>query len=225
MALNKKLSVSELTEFLVEQYSRPYVRAFIDETAKGGRGWQEAYEDIVLDQKIKSYISTAWIRTKEYIVNVGRPLWMIDRRSREDESFNVEKMFIISPNSWYEKDIWEWIGYWLIYCIREERFRIFIVKEKDAYQATNNVTKYYDMGIYKEASDREEAEVVVGYLTIDEKSNPGPYQRFSSRDTPEEKSNAEHYYKELKKCAQTMKTIEDFTRIRAQDYDEVRARK
>jgi hypothetical protein len=230
LARNKEMSATELAEFLVDQYSRPYVRAFIDETARGAP-WQKTYEDIVLDPKIKSYQSTVWVRTKDYVDNVGPPYWTIDKRIRDpDDLFSHEKIFIISRNSWDKKEVWDWIGYWLIYCsLREEKFRLFIIKEKDADPIATDkdtariLSQYYDMGIYKEAPDKGGSEDMVGFLQIDEKSRPSarpPYVRFSSRVNAAIIRDAEKYFGCFKKCAQTMKTIEDFVRLRNQQYDE-----
>jgi len=227
LARKKEMSATELAEFLIDQYSRPFIRTFIDEIAKGV-GLQEAYEDIVLDQRIRGYLSTCWIRTKDYIHNVGPIYWVIDKRLRNPQDLlRVEKLFMISRSSWSIKEVWDYIGYWLIYCsLPEEKFKMFIIKEKDADQRVIEkdtgkiLSQYYDMGIYKETPEKKSSEVIVGFLQINENSRPGPYKRFSSRESLKVTMDAEKYFKDLKDHVQQIRTIEDFMRLRNQKYDE-----
>jgi hypothetical protein len=230
LARKKEMSATELAEFLINQYSQPYTRAFIDEEAKGKK-WQEIYEDIILDPKIECYQSTCWVRTPDYIRNVGPPYWTIDRRLRNPEDpFNVERMFIISKDSWGRKEVMEWLSYWAIVCFSARaKFRIFIIKEKDADRIVTDkntgqvLSKYYDMGIYRSAPGKGSAWIFVGFLQIDEESRPvlpDPYKRYSSSDSPTIVKDAEKYFKDLKEHALAMESSKDFAKLQKQPYDE-----
>ncbi|MEM2146439.1 MAG: hypothetical protein QW279_13840 [Candidatus Jordarchaeaceae archaeon] len=225
LARKREMSATELAEFLIDQYSQPFIRTFIDEIARGA-GLQESYEDIISDTKIGCYLSTCWIRTKDYIKNIGPIYWVIDKRLRNpNDLVIVEKIFIISRSSWSIKEVWDYIGYWLIYCsLPEEKFKLFIIKEKDADRIAIEkdtgriLSEYYDMGIYKEISEKKSPDVIVGFLSIDEESRPGPYRKFFSIDSPEVTMNAERYFEALKTGAYHLKTIQDFVELQKQKY-------
>jgi len=209
-------TITQLIEHLITQYSSPEKRALIDETISNGFKkiewkWPGPYEEIILDPNIKHYRSTAWIRSKEYITKAGPPLWKLDKRVREDEKFSVDRLFVISQNAWGSKEVWEWVANWLIYCfLRLEKFKIFVVKEKDAVKK-KIPDRYYDMGIYGEPPR------IVGYLVLDQKSNPISYTWVSPLDE-EELEKASRYFKDLKSCAYTVKSYEDFEKLRNQVY-------
>jgi len=210
-------TVTQLIEHLVTQYLRPEKRALIDGTISSGftrvewSKWPGPYEDIILDPNVKHYRSTAWIRSKEYITKAGPPLWKIDKRVREDEKFSVDRLFVMSQSAWGSNEVWEWTANWLIYCfLRLEKFKIFVVKEKDAVEK-KIPDRYYDMGIYGDPP------IIVGYLRLDPKSNPISYTWVSPLDT-DETENASRYFKELRSCAYAVKSFEDFEKLRKQAY-------
>jgi hypothetical protein len=217
IAESKRSTVSQLIEYLVDQYADPSKRAFIDESASGGFTkvewvWPGPYENIVLDPSVQRYLSTAWIRSKEYVGSAARPQYAIDKRIREDKQFNVEKMFIISEKAWSASEVWNWIANWFVYCfLGPERFKLLIVRERDA-RAKGIEEKYFDMGIY---GDPPRA---IGYLTLNEKSAPQTYTWISPHET-REIDNALARFEALKNRAKSVKEFGDFERLRLQEYD------
>jgi hypothetical protein len=230
IADKKHMPVAKLAEWLIEQYSRPYIRALIDEVATKKRGFEVPYQDFVLDPKIKDYKSTAWVRSEDYVKQVGFAYLVIEDRVRHDDEFKAERVFIVSQNSWDKKEVWKMIGEWLIFrFLREEQFKIFVLREKiadkiltikDKDDQQKTLTKYYDMGIYAEARDKPTVEVVVGYLEINPQSRPGEYARVSSLDNPKEIKDAERYFAELEKHAQIIENAADLEKLEKQSYDE-----
>lgn len=230
IAKQKDISISELVKMLIEQYSRPYVRAMIDEIAASRPGFEVPYYAFVLDSKVKDYESTAWVRTEDYVKRMRSPmLYELNDRIRHDLEFNVDKIFILPRNSWSKKEVWKWIAEWLTFrFLREKQIRIFVIKEKTADKALKitekagqktTQIKYYDMGIYGEARDKPASEVVVGYLEIDSQSRSGRYRRISSHDDAEEIKRAKRYFGELKKCAQAIENMGDIEKLQKQPYD------
>jgi len=214
IAVSKGGTVSQLIEYLIDQYADPSKRAFIDEPTGGFTKvewlWPGPYESIVLDPSVHRYLSTAWIRSKEYVASAAPPQYAIDKRIREDKQFNVEKMFVISENAWSASEVWNWIANWFVYCfLGRERFKLLIVKERDA-RAKGIEEKYFDMGIY---GDPPRA---IGYLTLDEKSAPQTYTWVSPHDT-REVNKALASFETLKNRATSVKEFGDFERLRMQD--------
>lgn len=218
IANQKGISIAKLIKILIEQYSRPYVRAMIDEIAANSPDFEVPYHAFVLDSKIKNYESTAWVRTENYVKRMRSPmLFEIEDRIRHDNEFNVDKIFIISRNAWSKKEVWKWIAEWLTFrFLREKQIRIFALKEKIADKILTTQIQYYDMGIYGEARDKPAPEVVVGYLEIDSQSRPGKYRRISSHDDAEEIKRAKRYFGELKKRAQAIENMGDIEKLQEQ---------
>lgn len=223
-------SIMELLEMLIEQYSRPYVRAIIDEIAASKSGFEAPYHAFVLDSKTKHYQSTSWVRTEEYVNRMRDPmLRKIEDRIRNDDELNVDKIFILSPDSWNKKEVWRWIAEWLTFrYLREKQLRIFVLKEKTAGEilATKQKgdqkttqRKYYDMGIYQLAQDISDPWDTVGYLKIDDQSRPGQYTRIRRCDDVEEVKRAERYFADFKKKAQAIENMGDIERLQKQSYD------
>jgi hypothetical protein len=228
IADQKDISVTELIERLIDQYSRPYIRAMIDEIAAKERDFKEPYHAFVLDSKIKHYKSTAWVRTEDYVKRMRDPmLGDLADRIRKDDEFNIDKIFILSQNSWSKREVWKWISDWLTFGLfREKQIRIFVLKQKIADKILATMEKddqkrkqYYDMGIYGEARDKPDSETVVGYLEIDSQSRPGKYKRISSCDDAEEVKRAERHFGELKKGAQAIESSGDIEKLQQQLYD------
>jgi hypothetical protein len=232
IADRKQISVSKLIEWLIEQYSRPYIRAMIDEIAARKRSFEVAYQNFVLDPNMNHYQSTAWVRSEDYIEKVDRPAFeFVDSRVRRESDFNIERIFILSRGSWDNKEVWKMIGEWLLFrFIREKQVKIFVlsekvadkilsIKEKDTNQE-KKLFRYYDMGIYGRTRDRPAFEVVVGYLEVNPQSKPGDYDRVSSHEDAQEIKTAERYFGELKKCAQTIEELKDIAKLQEQPYDE-----
>jgi hypothetical protein len=217
IAESKGNTVSQLIEYLIDQYADPSKRAFIDEPTSGGFtkvewAWPGPYQDIVSDPAVQCYLSTAWIRSKEYVKTAASPQWAIDKRIREDRQFRAEKMFIMSEKAWEADDVWNWIANWFVYCfLGQERFKLLIVKEREA-RAKRIEERYFDMGIY---GDPPKA---IGYLTLDENSSPQLYTWISPHDTSE-KEKALARFEILKSCAKSVKQFGDFEKLRMQDYN------
>lgn len=228
IAEQKEISVTELIEKLIDQYSRPYIRAMIDEIAAKERDFKEPYHAFVLDSKIRYYKSTSWVRTEDYVKRMRDPmLGDLADRIRKDDEFNIDKIFIISKDSWCNREVWKWITDWLTFGLfREKQLRIFVLKQITAGRILAGMERddqkreqYYDMGIYGETRDKPDHETVVGYLQIDSQSRPGEYKRISSCDEAEEVKKAERYFGELKKGAQPIESSEDIEMLRKQPYD------
>lgn len=228
IADNKNTSITQIVESLVEKYSRPFIRAMIDEITARNRSFHVPYEDFVLDPKIKIYESTAWVRSEAYTKHVGHHMLVIEDRVRHDPEFKAERVFIVPQISWEKKGVWKMIGEWLLFrFLREDQFSIFVIREnrvekiltiEDKDGQEKNLTKYYDMGIYAEPRDKQNAETVVGFLEVDAQSRPGQYTRFSSKVDPKEIENAEKYFKKLRKHAQIIEDTEDLEKLEKQPY-------
>jgi hypothetical protein len=235
IAAQKDKAVTELVEMLIELYSKPYVRAFIDEAASSeegsgtGLGFEAPFHDFVLDlRNIKNYESTSWIRTEDYVKKMHDSLLgrKISDRIRDDDEFKVDKIFILSPDSWNKKEVWRWIAEWAyLRFLRERQLNLFVLKEKTAEEmlairgkVDEEKRKYYDMGIYKLAKDIADPWDTVGYLTIDDHSNPRAYRRFRVGEDAEEVKRAERFFGDLKKKAQLIRNLEDIETLQQQSY-------
>jgi hypothetical protein len=215
IAQQKGLAVTKLAEWLISQYSRPDIRAMIDEELRRAEyDWPGPYLDIVTNPDIKNYKSTAWVRTEDYIDNVGSQLWKIDRRFHDDDKFKVERVVILSSNAWLKKRVWTWIGNWLVYnFLRPENFKLFIVREKDLIQKGID-QKCYDMGIYGEPP------VGIGYLDLTKASTTESYTYVPVGPDDKEAKKAEKCFDEIKRCGQAIDTDEGFRIIRKQPYNQ-----
>lgn len=236
IAQQKDKTITELIEMLIEMYSKPYVRAFIDEVASKEEppgtklGFEAPFHNFVLDRRnIKHYESTSWVRTEDYVKKMRDSMLghKISDRIRDDDEFKVDKIFILSRDSWNEKEVWRWIAEWTyLRFLREKQLNIFVLKEKTAdkifainEKINQEKRKYYDMGIYKLTRDKPDPWDTVGYLTINEHSKPGPYIRIRRGDDPEEVERAERYFTILEKKAQPIKSLEDIEKLQKQSYD------
>ena len=236
IAHQKDKAITELIEMLIEMYSKPYVRAFIDEVASKEEppgtklGFEAPFYSFVLDRRnIKHYESTSWVRTEDYVKKMcdsmlGRK---ISDRIRDDDEFKVDKIFILSRDSWNKKEVWRWIAEWAyLRFLREKQLSIFVLKEKTADEmlatkekVNQEKRKYYDMGIYKLAQDIPDPWDTVGYLTIDDHSRPGPYTRIRRSDDVEEVKRAQRYFADFKKKAEPIENLGDIERLQKQPYD------
>lgn len=228
IAHQKNISIKELVEELIEQYSRPYVRAMIEKITADEPGFEAPYHAFVLDSKIKYYESTSWVRTEDYAERMRGPMLLeLAERIRHDDEFNIDKVFILSQNSWNKKKVLKWIREWLTFrFLRERQIRIFVLREKNADEILAAMekddqkrTQYYDMGIYGEDRDQPTPEVVAGFLEVDSQSRPGEYRLFLSLDEAEEVRKADKYFEELKKRAQTIEDERDLANLQEQSYD------
>jgi len=235
IAKEKNKNITELVEMLIELYNKPYVRAFIDEVASSEEMpatkplFVEPFHDFVLDRRyIKHYESTSWIRTEDYVKKMRESMLgpEISKRIRDDDNFKVDKIFILSQDSWNKKEVLRWIAEWAyVRFLREKQVNMFVLKEKTAEEVLaikdgdKEKRKYYDMGIYRLSEDLLDPWDTVGYLKIDEHSNPGPYKRIRRSEDSEELKRAEKYFAELKKKAQPIENLEDIEKLRKQPYD------
>jgi len=196
IASSKGMRVAELVERLLDHYERrsalPLILTESVEPKRVEWTWPGPYVYIVTDPKVQVYMSTAWIRSKEYPEKAGRPQWVpeIESRVRSDEKFRVEKVFVISKKAWDESEVWKWVGKWVsLNFAYGEKIKAFIVREDDALH--KGVPElYFDMGIY--------GEQMVGFLQLDEESNPEVYYTISLPQ--KEITNAIKEFGKLKDC-------------------------
>jgi hypothetical protein len=228
IADRKDTSITELLGKLIEQYSRPYVRAMIEKITANEPDFEAPYHAFVLDPKIKYYASTSWVRTEDYAERMRGPMLLeLAERIRVDDDFSIEKILILSQDSWNKKKVLKWIREWLTFrFLRENQIRIFVLKQKIADKMLASVEKddqkrrqYYDMGIYAEARDKPAPEEVVGFLEIDSQSRPGNYGLVLSLKDPAETKRAEKYFGELRKWATIIEDERDLAKLQEQSYD------
>jgi hypothetical protein len=228
IANQKGISITELIEQLIEQYSRPYVRAMIEKSVADEPDFEEAYHAFVLDPKIKYYESTSWVRTEEYAQRMRGPMLLeLAQRILRDDEFNVDKIFILSKDSWNKREVLKWIREWLTFrFVREKQIRLFVLKENIAEKTlapslrdAKIREKYYDMGIYGESRGTLSPETVVGFLEIDPKSRPKEYKLILLRNDVEEVKRAEKYFEEFMKHAQVVEDERDLAKLQEQSYE------
>jgi hypothetical protein len=237
IAKQKDKTITELVEMLIELYSKPYVRAFIDEVASSKEeisstkfGFEEPFHSFVLDERnVKHYESTSWIRTEDYVKKMRESMLARKMKDRiqDDDEFKIDKIFVISRDSWNKKEVWRWIAEWAyLRFLREKQLNLFFLKEKTADEVLaiegetdQEKRKCYDMGIYKLGIDLVDPWDTVGYLPINKNSDPGRYKRFRLGEDPEEVKKAERYFDDLKKKAQPIKKLEDIEKLQGQPYD------
>jgi hypothetical protein len=127
IANQKKISVSELFEWLLNQFSQPYVRAMVElytpDKDPNKPIFVNPYHAFVLDErKVKYYQSVSWVLTPEYAKIMHEPLLRaLENRVYADDEFNVDKLFILSSKSWKTKEVWEWINQWWGYSSLRKR--------------------------------------------------------------------------------------------------------
>lgn len=229
IAHQKGISITELIEKLIKQYSRPYIRATLEMITADKPDFKAPYHAFVLDREnTKYYESTAWVRTEDYAKRMHVPMLLeLEDRFYQDDEFTVNKIFILSQNSWSKKAVWEWINQWLAFrSLRKKQLSIFVLKEKIADEIIATLEKddqkrkrYFDMGIYVEARGKRAPDDTVGYLEIDSRSHPGDYKLIRFHDDAEEVNRAERYFGELKKNAQAIEDILDLAKLQQTPYD------
>lgn len=213
IASSKKLTVAELIEeafsvYEKEERPRLYIDSILrtldispDHSFRWPAGFPatlpyDPYYMILMDPKVREYFSTAWIRSKEYIKNVGYPQFRPLGRTLLGE-LKVQKILILPENALTNENVREWVQRWIVVknifddlkVTLGEMFHLFIVWEKKA-RAEGIHEKYYDMGIY--------GDLVVGYLELSEKSDALSYT-WVNRE--EEKKAAREAFKKLIDCA------------------------
>lgn len=233
IANQKSLSVSDLFEWLLDQFSQPYVRAVVElVTADKGSNkpkFVAPFHAFVLDErKVKFYQSVSWVRTPEYAKRMHEPLLReLENRFYKDDEFNVDKLFILSSESWKTKEVWEWINQWLAFrSLRKKQLRIFVLRQKTAEGILRKLEKdderrkrYFDMGIYKAAQGKQDSNDTVGFLEIKTQSQPGDYTLFRAREDAKEVETAERYFDALKRSAERIEGIESLPMLEKQSYD------
>lgn len=227
IADQKGTSITELLEKLIEQYSRPYVRAMIEKITANEPDFEAPYHAFVLDPQIKYYASTSWVRTEDYAERMRGPMLLeLAERIRKDDEFSIEKILILSQDSWNKKNVLKWIREWLTFrFLRENQIRIFVLKQKVADEILAAVEKddqkrrqYYDMGIYGEARDKPAPEDVVGFLEIDPQSRPKEYRLVLSLKDAATVKRAEKYFGEFRKCATVIEDERDLAKLQGKSY-------
>jgi hypothetical protein len=139
------------------------------------------YQQILMKPEITEYKSTAWIRSKEYPEKVGWPQFRPLARSFLGE-LKIEKTLIIPSTIWNSPEVCRWVENWLVlqrvleetkrlFGKEEPLLRVYVVKEENLRKKGID-EKFYDIGIY--------GDLVVGFLTISENSDPEGY-RWSAR--------------------------------------------
>ncbi len=137
-----------------------------------GAVWARPYVEIITDPTVRVYRSTAWVRSKEYVIGADSPAapqWgpRIMARLDRDRDFRIMKIFVISAKAWDAKEVWVYVSHWSMANLAYGgRVEYFIVKEEQAREEGIN-KKYFDMGLY--------GNQLVGYLDLDEKSTPLQY--------------------------------------------------
>jgi hypothetical protein len=233
IASQKGLSVSELFEWLLDEFSQPFVRAKMEQiTANKDSNVPKfiaPFHAFVLDErKVKYYQSTSWVRTPEYAKRMHEPLLReLENRIYRDDEFNVDKLFIVSSESWKTKEVWEWINQWLAFAsLRKKQLRIFVLRQKTAEEILRKLEKdderrkrYFDMGIYRATQERQDQNDTVGFLEIETKSQPGSYTLFRALEDAEQIETAEKYFDALKRSAERIEDIESLPMLEKQSYD------
>lgn len=160
----------------------------------------EPYQAILMEPDVKDYKSTAWIRSKEYVDNVGYPQFRPASRAFLG-LLKIQKMFILSKEALNNKKVSAWIQQWIVLqnmieSVQSGMLQIFVVDQENIPKGKIN-EKYFDMGIY--------GDIVVGYLELDEMSKPLAYTWTSKK---EELETAENAFKELKELHAKRKEYE-----------------
>ena len=221
-------SITEVLVKLIDQFSRPYVRAMIEKITSNEPDFEAPYHAFVLDLKIKYYASTSWVRTENYVERMRGPMLLeFAERIRTDDDFKIDKIFVLSDESWNKNNVLKWIREWLTFrFLRENQIRIFTIKQKTAEKILLPMEKdekkreqYYDMGIYGEARDKPTPETTVGFLDIDVHSRPREYKLVSSLKEPKEVKTAERYFEELRKSANVVEDERDIMKLQEQSYN------
>ena len=233
IANQKKISVSELFEWLLTQFSQPYVRAMVEyytpDKDPNKPLFVNPYHAFVLNEnEVKYYQSVSWVLTPEYAKIMHEPLLRaLENRVYSDDEFNVDKLFILSSESWKTKEVWEWINQWWGYSsLRKRQFRIFVLRQKTAEEILRKLEKdderrkrYFDMGIYRAAQETQDPYDSVGFLEIKAQSQPGDYKLFRADKAPIEVETAERYFDALKRSADRIESNESLPMLEKQSYD------
>lgn len=228
IAKQKNVSVTTLLETLVGQYSEPYVRAVIEQITTNRTDFKAPYHEFVQDLKIKRYQSTSWVRTEEYVERMRYPMLLdLESRIRKDNALDIDKVFILSKESWGKKEVWKWITQWLTFKFyREDQINLFVIREKVAAEILaarepdeEKRKRYYDMGIYAVERDKWSPNDAVGFLKIGTRSEPDGYDLVRFGDDTKEVKRAEDCFEVLQRKARSVKDIIDLRELQQEDYD------
>jgi len=209
--------VAELTRDLINTYKDlPLFRVLVNlgvkpEEVEWGAKWQKDshfLDAILSDPEIKSYKSTAWIRTGEYPEKAGHPQFgnTLGRRladAHNAEDFSFEKILIVSAEAEKDKETWRWIWKWWNMKVEyRDKVEVVVVREdmaekefKISYKEKKRV--FYDMGIY--------GTKLVALLSIGEHSDPGMYRWITPSLVP-----AEEAFAGLKDCGMQQEEVKKY---------------
>jgi len=173
-------------------------------SAYAGALWANPYKEIILDSTVVLYRSTAWIRSKEYVVgdnSPASPQWgeKVMERLHSDRKFRIEKVFVVSEEAWSVREVWDWISLWFM-ARRTYKGRVecYVVRQKEA-EAKGIDKRFFDMGIYGDQK--------VGYLDLDERSVP---QKYYTESLPKSSiGEAINQFEKLKKASLSSEDIKE----------------
>ena len=220
VAKSKGWSTAEIVEDMLKFYEErerwhSVVESFIKAMStlpKRALQWQgfpaeqpaDPYQAILSEPDVKDYRSTSWMRSEEYVNdNVGSPQFRPIARVFLDD-LKIQKIIILSPKVWNNKKVWEWVWKWVnLHKVVGDKLQVFVVREEAIPQKEMD-RKFLDMGIY--------GDLLVGYLSLNEKSEPVAYGWVK---TELELETAKRKFEALKRFAVATQDYVDVDHIKA----------